>query len=138
MLDDADAENGCLQFVPGSHRWGLLPSLPFDAPLEGIREHLSADQAAAFQPVLAPVKAGQATVHHSHTLHGSAGNRSDRPRRALVFNYMAADTRVVDGSTPLLRNTPVLPTGAIVAGQHFPIVLPRDVEAREHAAGATP
>lgn len=136
MLDDADAENGCLQYVPGSHRWGLLPSLPFDSPLEEIREHLDAEQVAAFRPVLAPVKAGQATVHHSHTLHGSAGNRSDRPRRALVFNYMAADTRVVDGSTPLLRNTPVLPTGALVAGRHFPIVLPRDAQERERAAGA--
>jgi len=25
MLDDADVDNGCLQFVAGSHRWGLLP-----------------------------------------------------------------------------------------------------------------
>lgn len=126
MLDDADTENGCLQFVPGSHRWGLLPSLPFDSTLEAIRAHLSADQAAAFRPQAAPLRAGHATVHHSHTLHGSAGNASPRPRRALVFNYMAADTRVADDSGPLLRNTPVIAAGEVIEGDHFPIVWPRD------------
>jgi ectoine hydroxylase-related dioxygenase (phytanoyl-CoA dioxygenase family) len=123
LLDDADAESGCMQFVPGSQRWGLLPSLPFDSSLEEIREHLDEQQTAAFQPVLAPLRAGEATVHDSHTLHGSEANTSDRPRRALVFNYMAADTRVLDGGEPLLRNTPVLPEGALIDGPHFPIVL---------------
>lgn len=126
MLDDADEESGCLHFVPGSHRWGLLPSLLFDAPLEAIHGHLDPEQRAAFRPVAAPLRAGQATIHHSHTLHGSPGNRSDRPRRALVFNYMDAATRVVDGSRPLLRNTEPLPVGALVEGEHFPVVYPAD------------
>ena len=26
-LDDATKENGCLQYIAGSHRWGLLPNL---------------------------------------------------------------------------------------------------------------
>lgn len=133
MLDDADPESGCLQFVPGSQRWGLLPSLPFDSDLEAIRAHLDPEQAAAFLPVPAPVRAGEATVHHSHTLHGSAGNASDRPRRALVFNYMAADTRVVEGGQPLLRNTPALPAGALVEGPHFPVVVPD--QRRDHRSG---
>ena len=90
MLDDADGDSGCLQFVPGSHRWGLLPRLPFDAPLEAIFQHLDEEQRADFKPVLAEVPAGHATIHHSHTLHGSAGNRSGEPRRALVLNYMSA------------------------------------------------
>jgi hypothetical protein len=123
MLDDADEENGCLQYVPGSHRWGLLPKLPFDSPLERIRDVLTPEQVAAFRPVAVPVPAGSATIHDSHTLHGSAGNRSDRPRRAMVFNYMAPDTRVADASEPLLRGVPLLPVGAVVQGEHFPIVL---------------
>jgi ectoine hydroxylase-related dioxygenase (phytanoyl-CoA dioxygenase family) len=123
MLDDADEENGCVQFVPGSHRWGLLPKLPFDSSLDAIHEHLSAEQSDAFAPVHGCMRAGEATIHHSHTLHGSAGNHSDRPRRALVFNYMAADTRVLEGDEPLLRNTEPLQEGAIIEGEHFPIVL---------------
>jgi hypothetical protein len=121
MLDDASEENGCLQFVPGSHRWGLLPKLPFDAPLEAIRSHLPAG--AVWRPVAVPVRAGMATIHHSHTLHGSDCNRSDRWRRAEVLNYMGAGVRVADGSAPLLRGVPLLPTGALVEGEHFPLVL---------------
>ena len=122
MLDDADEQNGCVQFVPGSHRWGLLPKLPFDAPLEAIRAHLPAG--AAWRPVAVPVRAGQATIHHSHTLHGSDQNRSDRWRRAAVLNYMAGHVRVADGSAPLLRGVPALPAGAVVEGEHFPLVWP--------------
>lgn len=121
MLDDADAASGCLQFVPGSHRWGLLPKVPFDAPLEAIRAHLPAG--AEWRPVPARIGAGQATLHHSHTLHGSGPNRSDRPRRAVVLNYMGPEVRVVDGTAPLLRGVPPLPAGAVVDGPHFPIVL---------------
>lgn len=123
MLDDADERSGCVQFVPGSHRWGLLPKLPFDAPLEAIRAHLPAG--AAWRPVPMPLRAGQATAHHSHTLHGSDQNRSERWRRAAVLNYMGASVRVADGSQPLLRGVPTLPTGALVDGEHFPIVWER-------------
>lgn len=127
MLDDADEQNGCVQFVPGSHRWGLLPKLPFDAPLEAVRAHLPAD--AAWRPIAVPVRAGQATIHHSHTLHGSDRNRSDRWRRAAVLNYMGGHVRVADGSEPLLRGAPPLPKGAVVEGACFPLVWPPAVAA---------
>ncbi|MFY9342486.1 MAG: phytanoyl-CoA dioxygenase family protein [Planctomycetota bacterium] len=123
LLDDADLANGCVQFVPGSHRWGLLPKLPFDAPLEAIRAQLP--PGAQWNPVPMPLRAGQATIHHSHTLHGSDANRSDRWRRAAVFNYMGPHVRVADGSAPLLRGVPLLATGALVDGEHFPLVWPR-------------
>lgn len=121
MLDDADEENGCLCFVPGSHRWGLLPPLPFDAPLDALVERLP--RGARFEPVAAPLRAGQATIHHSHTLHGSRGNRSTRWRRAAVFNYMGGHVRVADGNQPLLRGAPLLPAGAVVEGELFPLVV---------------
>jgi hypothetical protein len=122
MLDDADEQSGCVQFVPGSHRWGLLPKLPFDSALEAIRPHLP--PGAVFAPVPAPLRAGQATIHHSHTLHGSDRNASARWRRACVFNYMGPDVRVADDSAPLLRGAPHLPAGAVVAGELFPLVWP--------------
>lgn len=128
MLDDADEANGCLCFVPGSHRHGLLPKVPFDAPLEAIREHVPV--AVAWHPVAVPVRAGQATIHHSHVLHGSGPNRSDRWRRAVVLNYMDAETRVADDSGPLLRGVPWLRRGALVEGEHFPIVAPGAGSAR--------
>ena len=123
LLDDADATNGCLQFVPGSHRWELLPKLPFDAPLDAILARLPPERRAEFAPRSVPVPAGHATLHHARTLHGSGPNRSERPRRAVVLNYMAHDTRVADGSAPLLRGVPLLPIGALVEGPQFPIAL---------------
>jgi ectoine hydroxylase-related dioxygenase (phytanoyl-CoA dioxygenase family) len=72
--------------------------------------------------VAVPVRAGQATIHHSHVLHGSDANRSDRWRRAAVLNYIGPAVRVADGSAPLLRGVPRLPAGAPVAGAHFPLV----------------
>lgn len=122
LLDDSDADSGCLQFVPGSHLHGLLPAVPFDAAIDAVRAHLPAD--FDWNPVAAPLRAGQATIHHSHVLHGSGANRSARWRRAVVLNYMATDTRVADDSAPLLRGVPLLPRGAVVEGEHFPIVWP--------------
>jgi ectoine hydroxylase-related dioxygenase (phytanoyl-CoA dioxygenase family) len=123
LLDDADEESGCLMFVPGSQHWGLLAPLPFDAPLHAIAPLLPAG--VEFRPVTVPLRQGQATIHHSHVLHGSDQNRSDRWRRAVVLNYMGPDVRVADGSRPLLRGVPLLPTGALVEGEDFPIVLDR-------------
>jgi len=120
LLDDSDEETGCVQFVPGSQSWGLLPKLPFDAPLEAIRAHLP--PGASWNPVAVPVRAGQATIHHSHVLHGSDRNRSARWRRACALNYMGAHVRVADGREPLLKGVPLLLEGAVVEGPDFPIV----------------
>ena len=39
-LDDTDDENGCLQFIPGSHRWETLPSAAFGGDMDQIQAHL--------------------------------------------------------------------------------------------------
>ena len=117
MLDDATLESGCVHFVPGSHRHGLLPKARFDGPMDQVT--------AARGAVPAVVRAGQASIHHSHTVHGSHANTSDRPRRALVFNYMGARTRCADGTTPLLKGVPLVREGEVIDGEFFPIVLDR-------------
>ena len=126
VLDDADEENGCLHFVPGSQQWGLLPKQAFDGPIDALLDHLDAERRAAFAPVPVELRAGQASIHDAHTVHGSYGNRSDRLRRSLVLNYMGADTVVADGTQPLLRGVPLLAEGALVEGPHFPVVLGPD------------
>ncbi len=37
-LDDATKENGCLQYIAGSHRWGLLPKPVLAGEIQGIRD----------------------------------------------------------------------------------------------------
>lgn len=124
-LDDMGPENGGLEYVPGSHRWGLLPPQSFGGDLDALHEHLNEEQRRAFQPQSIRLRAGQAAIHHSHLIHGSRANPSDRPRRAVALNYMAEGTRVANPG-PLLRGVPTIPVGEPVAGDHFPLVLDLD------------
>jgi len=121
-LDDATEENGCLQYIPGSHQWGLLPKTNLAGDLHGIRDYLTPEQQKQFDQVqLAPVKAGEAIFHHPLTLHGSGENKSTRPRRAFVINAFA-DGVVSDTDEPLLQGVPVIPKGHKMEGQFFPLL----------------
>lgn len=129
-LDDATPENGCMYYVPRSHRWGLLPkvNLLSASDMESIKGALTPEQLAEFKPVPVTLKAGECSFHHSHLLHGSYGNPSDRPRRSVVLNYMHPETRSGDGEQPLMffhggGGVPLIPKGEIIQGDHFPIVL---------------
>jgi hypothetical protein len=121
-LDDATEENGCLKYVPGSHRWGLLPRISLTENMDAVKEYLTPEQYGAFHPVPMVLKAGECLFHHSHTVHGSYGNRSDRPRRGVVLNFMRSDTRSADGSAPLLTGVPVVPEGEVIEGDYFPLL----------------
>jgi len=119
-LDDATIGNGCLQYIPGSHEWGLLPKPVIAGELEGIKDFLNEEQKKQFNaPQFAEVKAGEAIFHHSLTLHGSGANRSSDPRRAFVINVIA-DGVVSDTNEVLLDGVPVIPKGEKIEGQFFP------------------
>lgn len=121
-LDDATKENGCLQYIPGSHEWGLLPKPVIAGELQGIKEFLNEEQQQQFNhPRYAEVKAGEAIFHHSLTLHGSGANTSSRPRRAFVLNVFA-DGVISDSDEPLLDGVPAVPKGQKMQGQFFPLL----------------
>ena len=118
-LDDATEENGCLQYIPGSHRWGLLPKPVIAGDLHGIKDFLNEEQQEALaHPVFAPVKAGEAIFHHPLTLHGSGENKSNRPRRAFVINVFK-DGVVSDSDDELLAGVPPIAKGEKMEGQFF-------------------
>jgi ectoine hydroxylase-related dioxygenase (phytanoyl-CoA dioxygenase family) len=120
-LDDATVENGCLQYVPGSHRWGLLDKPNLAGDLLGIMDYLSEDQKKEFKPVHVEVKAGEAIFHHSLTLHGSGENKSNHARRAFVINVFADGVRS-DSDSPMLEGVPPVPKGEKMEGQFFPLL----------------
>lgn len=121
-LDDATIENGCLQYIPGSHKWGLLPKPVIAGELQGIREFLNDEQKKQFDnPQPTPVKAGEAIFHHSLTLHGSRENKSVQPRRAFVINAFADGVKS-DSDEPLLQGVPPIPKGSKMEGQFFPLL----------------
>lgn len=121
-LDDSTKENGCLQYISGSHRWGLLPKPVIAGELQGIKDFLNDEQRRQLEhPYYAEVKAGEAIFHHSLTLHGSGANTSSRPRRAVVINVFA-DGVVSDSNEPLLEGVPAIPKGEKMQGQFFPLL----------------
>lgn len=120
-LDDADRENGCVHYVPGSHRWPLLPKPALAGDMDAIREVLSEEQLAAFRPVASELRAGCASFHHALTLHGSHENRSARRRRGVVVNFVR-DGVVSTSDEPLLEGVPPIPAGQPLAGRFFPLL----------------
>lgn len=121
-LDDVSTENGCVYYVPGSHRWGLLDKPEIAGDMEGIRAFLSDSQKTEFKnKVPAEMKRGYATFHHPLMMHGSYENTSSRPRRAFVLNVFADETRS-DTDQELLHGVPVINKGNKMEGQFFPLL----------------
>lgn len=120
-LDDSTRENGCVHYVPGSHRWPLLPRTNLANDMEAIRSVLTPEQLAEFKPVACEMKAGHASFHHPLMLHGSYANRSERPRRAIVLNVFLDGTRS-DQAEPMLAGTNAVPVGQPMGGQFFPLL----------------
>jgi ectoine hydroxylase-related dioxygenase (phytanoyl-CoA dioxygenase family) len=122
-LDDSKADNGCLQYVPGSHRWSLLPITGLAGDMVAIREVLNDDQWDRLRnPTAIELPKGYASFHHPLMVHGSFANATDRPRRAAVINAFLDGTRS-DTDETLLEGVPPIPTGEPMRGQFFPLLL---------------
>lgn len=121
-LDDATVENGCLQYVPGSHEWDLLPITGLAGDMDAIRNVLNDEQWEKLQnPVPIELKKGEATFHHPLMVHGSQDNRSARQRRATVINAFR-DGVQSHSSDPLLQGIPSFEPGTKIDGSFFPLL----------------
>jgi ectoine hydroxylase-related dioxygenase (phytanoyl-CoA dioxygenase family) len=121
-LDDSTRDNGCLQYVPGSHRWELLPVTGLAGDMDAIQTVLSDEQRRQFKPVAVELKKGYASFHHPLMVHGSYANTTDRPRRATVINAFRDGTRSASDA-PLLNGVPPVPKGEPMGGRFFPLLL---------------
>lgn len=121
-LDDSTVDNGCVHYVPGSHRWELLPITGLAGDMAAIKEVLSEKQWEQFQkPIAVELKAGEATFHHPLMVHGSFANRTERPRRAVVINVFADGVKSAS-SDELLKGVPPIPPGEPMSGRFFPLL----------------
>ncbi len=121
-LDDADETNGCLQYVPGSHRWDVLPITGLAGDMHAIRQVLNDEQWAALKnPTPIVLRKGEAAFHHPLMVHGSRENHTDRQRRATVINVVRDGVRS-ESSEPLLQGIPAVPPGRPLSGQFFPLL----------------
>jgi hypothetical protein len=87
-LTDATIENGCLRVVPRSHRLGLVPHLD-NYEEENLTSFGRTAQVEIGTPRDLVMRAGEMSVHHPLTLHGSNPNRSDGARIGFSATYSA-------------------------------------------------
>lgn len=90
-LDDVNLDNGAVQFVPGSHKMGLVPHVKsVDTP--GSSRVIPPADLVDMEWVNFDLEPGDCTVHGGLSIHRSAPNVSGASRRALLFNYKAKGT----------------------------------------------
>jgi len=91
-VDSSTLENGCLQFLPGSHHEPVRPHRPLHE--DRTKSHtLVTDlrDGDVMRPV--PISRGDITVHGEGILHGSGGNTStDSWRRAYIVAFRSLST----------------------------------------------
>jgi len=86
-LQEATLENGCMWFVPGSHRGPKLEHRVVGSrTVGGTLAARTVDDSTA---VVCPLKVGGATIHHPLTLHYTGANESDSYRRAWILHFNA-------------------------------------------------
>lgn len=122
-LEDANVDNGCLHYVPNSHRWDLLPITGLAGDMNAIKEVLSPSQWSDFiRQTPIELKKGYATFHHPLLMHGSFENKTERQRRATVINVFR-DGVCSDSNEELLHGVPPIPKGQPMEGVFFPLLL---------------
>jgi len=84
-LQEATVENGCMQFIPGTHNQGVLPhhSINNDPRIHG----LEIDTVDPAHAVACPIPAGGATIHHCRTVHYAGQNQTNKSRRAYILIF---------------------------------------------------
>lgn len=89
-LDDATLENGCLQFIPGSHKLPVSKRLIRSTDEKtGKTKLIWTGEEREYNPkdfVAEPVKKGALVLLHGLVVHRSDRNESDKPRWIYTFH----------------------------------------------------
>ncbi|MBP3962041.1 phytanoyl-CoA dioxygenase family protein [Paenibacillus lignilyticus] len=122
-LQDTDLTNGCMQVIPGSHKWGLLNSDGFfNTELEAVKKQMEVDEKPWREEPLI-LKAGQVSFHHSYTIHGSRQNYSNDPRLSIVAHYIPQGTayKKIQNVDNIRLLGPRPKEGDLYDNQYFPL-----------------
>jgi len=85
-LHDVDEQNGCMHFIDGGHRDGILAH----RQPEHVQSDLLLCEPDLSRTVSCPIQRGSATFHHGKTPHMTPPNRSDGWRRAVTTHMRVA------------------------------------------------
>jgi hypothetical protein len=119
-LTPATIENGCMRFIPGSHKRQDVPHVDSFAKdnllTRGQEIAVEVDEGSA---VNVELRAGQVSFHHGHLFHASAPNLTKSRRLGIAIRYVAPSMKQTSGDRLLVSH---------VAGKdeygHFEIMPP--------------
>jgi ectoine hydroxylase-related dioxygenase (phytanoyl-CoA dioxygenase family) len=103
-LDDATIQNGCMYFLPGTHKSATYDNV-------GIGQNINSlfsvyPEWAKIEPFAAEMKAGSCSFHNGLLAHGAGANMTPRPRRAMTCGFMP-DGSVFNGQQNILSDEQV-------------------------------
>jgi ectoine hydroxylase-related dioxygenase (phytanoyl-CoA dioxygenase family) len=85
-LDDVTMQNGCMYYLPGSHKMVTFENVGIGPDVGALFEVYPALKKLEAVPV--PMKAGSCALHHGLCAHGAGPNMTPRWRRAMTCAYM--------------------------------------------------
>ncbi len=98
-LEDATLMNGCLWFMPGSHKLARYDNVGIGEDLAGLFKVYP--DMAQIDPVPVPMKAGDCSFHNGLTAHGAGANMTRGRRIAMTCAYMPQGS-TFNGTTNVL------------------------------------
>ena len=102
-LDPCDVDNGCIQIVPGSHKWPVLCTEKADTTVSFTDITVPLPAGQEVRPVI--MAAGDVLFFNGSLIHGSFPNiTADRFRRALIGHYIVGEAqKVAEYYHPVVR-----------------------------------
>lgn len=110
-IDDADRENACMRYIPGTHVLGHLTYKLSETDESNVLNQTVPDVEKYGAPVDVTLKAGEAALHSDLLLHGSEANTSSRRRCGLTLRFTTGDVHAHMGWAD---------KGVVVAGEQPP------------------
>ncbi|MCC6731047.1 MAG: phytanoyl-CoA dioxygenase family protein [Chthonomonadales bacterium] len=103
-LDDATVRNGCMYFLPGTHRRATYDNVSIGRNL-GALFGVYPDWASE-EPRAAEMRAGSCSFHNGLVAHAAGPNMTPRPRRAMTCGFMP-DGATFNGKQNILSDAQV-------------------------------
>jgi len=100
-LDDVTVQNGCMYYLPGSHKLARFDNSQLNENMSGLFDIYP--EFRKIEPVAAEMKAGDAGFHNGLIAHAAGPNMTPRPRRAMTCGFMP-DGAVFNGQANILSD----------------------------------
>ena len=93
-LSEASEEAGCMRFMPGTNRDGMMRHITNAAPnsINSAGQRTVADFPTE-DAVPVPLSPGEFSIHHTLAVHASGPNRADDRRIGIGISYIPANVR---------------------------------------------